>query len=106
MLLLQLIMKRLNNDYFWKTNSQKIHKKCCNHWLNCSFYCINIGHFNMKQLEQQQNFQGEVTSGFIMRLEKQTQENIRLGKQPINNKGENHEKENDKKDYKKIIKIS
>ncbi len=60
----------------------------------------------MKQLEQQQNFQGEVTSGFIMRLEKQTQENIRLGKQPINNKGENHEKENDKKDYKKIIKIS
>ena len=30
---------------------------------------------------KQQNFQGEVTSGFIMRLEKQTQENIRLGKQ-------------------------
>ena len=41
-----------------------------------------------KQLEQQQNFQGEVTSGFIVRLEKQTEENIRLGKQPINNKGE------------------
>jgi len=40
-----------------------------------------------KQLTQQ-NFQGEVTSGFIMRLEKQTQENIRLGRQPINNKGE------------------
>ena len=60
----------------------------------------------MKQLEHQQNFQGEVTSGFIMRLEKQTQENIRLARQPINNEGENHEKENDKKDYKKIIKIS
>ena len=44
-----------------------------------------------KQLTHQQNFQGEVTSGFIMRLEKQTQENIRLGKQPINNKGENHD---------------
>ena len=41
-----------------------------------------------KQLTQQQNFQGEVTSGFIVRLEKQTEENIRLGKQPINNKGE------------------
>ena len=58
-----------------------------------------------KQLTQR-NFQGEVTTGYVMRLEKQTQENIRLGKQPINNKGENHEKENDKKDYKKIIKIS
>ena len=43
-----------------------------------------------KQLEQQQNFQGEVTSGFIMRLEKQTQENIRLARQPINNEGENY----------------
>jgi len=41
-----------------------------------------------KQLEHQQNFQGEVTSGFIVRLEKQTEENIRLGKQQINNKGE------------------
>ena len=40
-----------------------------------------------KQLTQQ-NFQGEVTSGFIMRLEKQTQENRRVGRQPINNKGE------------------
>ena len=57
-----------------------------------------------KQLEQQQNFQGEVTSGFIMRLEKQTQENIRLGKQPINNKGGNHEKENDKKETTKCFK--
>jgi|TARA_B100000780_G_C21039167_1_gene416913 hypothetical protein len=41
-----------------------------------------------KQLTQQQNFQGEVTSGFIMRLEKQTQENRRIGKQQINNKRE------------------
>ena len=55
-----------------------------------------------KQLTQQQNFQGEVTSGFIMRLEKQTQENIRLGKQPINNKGENYEKENDRKTNRQI----
>ena len=41
-----------------------------------------------KQLTQQQNFQGEVTSGFIMRLEKQTEENRRVGKQQINNKRE------------------
>jgi len=54
-----------------------------------------------KQLTQQ-NFQGEVTSGFIMRLEKQTEENIRLGKQPINNKGENNEKENDRKTNRQI----
>ena len=45
-----------------------------------------------KQLEQQQNFQGEVTSGFIMRLEKQTQENRRIGKQQINNKREYEKK--------------
>ena len=55
-----------------------------------------------KQLTQQQNFQGEVTSGFIMRLEKQTQENIQLARQPINNKGENYEKENDKKTNRQI----
>ena len=55
-----------------------------------------------KQLEHQQNFQGEVTSGFIVRLEKQTEENIRLGKQPINNKGENNEKENDRKTNRQI----
>ena len=43
----------------------------------------------MKQsIQYKQNFQGEVTSGFIMRLEKQTQENIRIARQPINNKGE------------------
>ena len=43
----------------------------------------------MKQsIQYKQNFQGEVTSGFIMRLEKQTQENRRIGRQPINNKGE------------------
>ena len=59
-----------------------------------------------KQLEHQQNFQGEVTTGYVMHLIKLTLENVRLARQPINNKGENHEKENDKKDYKKIIKIS
>jgi hypothetical protein len=56
----------------------------------------------MKQLEQQQNFQGEVTSGFIMRLEKQTQENIRLARQPINNKGENHDNIRKTKDKRNI----
>ena len=40
-----------------------------------------------KQL-QQQNFQGEVLSGYIISLIKQTQENIRLGKQTTNNKQE------------------
>ena len=39
---------------------------------------------------KQQNFhEVEVTSGFIMKLIKQTQENIRLGKQTINEKGNN-----------------
>ena len=55
-----------------------------------------------KQLEQQQNFQGEVTSGFIMRLEKQTQENIRLARQPINNKGENYDNLRKTKDKRNI----
>ena len=40
-----------------------------------------------KQLEQQNFHEVEVTSGFIMKLIKQTQENIRLGKQTINEKG-------------------
>ncbi len=34
-----------------------------------------------KQLEHQQNFQGEVTTGYVMHLIKLTLENIRLGKQ-------------------------
>jgi len=55
-----------------------------------------------KQLTQQQNFQGEVTSGFIMRLEKQTEENIRVGKQPINNKGENNDNIRKTKDKRNI----
>ena len=39
---------------------------------------------------KQQNFhEVEVTSGFIMKLIKLTQENIRLGKQTINEKGNN-----------------
>jgi len=39
---------------------------------------------------KQQNFhEVEITSGYIVRLEKQTQENIRLGKQTINEKGNN-----------------
>jgi len=43
-----------------------------------------------KQLEQQQNFQGEVISGYVMHLIKLTLENIRLGKQTINNERENN----------------
>ena len=42
-----------------------------------------------------QNFQGEVYSGFIMKLIKITQENIKLGKQPI-------KKERDKNVYRQI----
>ena len=42
-----------------------------------------------KQLQQQNFHEVEVTSGFIMKLIKQTQENIRLGKQTINEKGNN-----------------
>ena len=42
-----------------------------------------------KQLEQQNFHEVEVTSGFIMKLIKQTQENIRLGKQTIKEKGNN-----------------
>ena len=34
-----------------------------------------------------QNFQGEVLSGFVMKLIKQTQENIRLGQQELKRKG-------------------
>ena len=57
-----------------------------------------------KQLEQQQNFQGEVTTGYVMHLIKLTLENVRLARQPINNKGGNHEKENDKKETTKCFK--
>ena len=42
-----------------------------------------------KQLQQQNFHEVEVTSGFIMKLIKQTQENIRLGKQTIKEKGNN-----------------
>ena len=34
-----------------------------------------------------QNFQGEVTSGFVMKLIEQTLENIRVGKQELKRKG-------------------
>ena len=43
----------------------------------------------IKQLEKQNFHEVEVTSGFIMKLIKQTQENIRLGKQTIKEKGNN-----------------
>ena len=42
-----------------------------------------------RQLEKQNFHEVEVTSGFIMKLIKQTQKNIRLGKQTINEKGNN-----------------
>ena len=43
----------------------------------------------IKQLEKQNFHEVEITSGFIMKLIKLTQENIRLGKQTINEKGNN-----------------
>ena len=43
----------------------------------------------IKQLEKQNFHEVEITSGYIVRLEKLTQENIRLGKQTINEKGNN-----------------
>jgi hypothetical protein len=42
-----------------------------------------------KQLEQQNFHEVEVISGYVIKLIKQTQENIRLGKQTINEKGNN-----------------
>ena len=45
----------------------------------------------IKQLEQQNFHEVEVTSGFIMKLIKLTQENIRLGKQTINNERESYD---------------
>ena len=42
-----------------------------------------------KQLEKQNFHEFEITSGYVVRLEKLTQENIRLGKQTINEKGNN-----------------
>nr|BAR16398.1 hypothetical protein [uncultured Mediterranean phage uvMED]BAR37557.1 hypothetical protein [uncultured Mediterranean phage uvMED] len=51
----------------------------------------------IKQLEKQNFHEVEVTSGFIMKLIKLTQENIRLGKQTINEKGNNETKTINKK---------
>ena len=42
-----------------------------------------------KQLEKQNFHEVEVISGHVMKLIKQTQENIRLGKQTIKEKGNN-----------------
>jgi hypothetical protein len=42
-----------------------------------------------KQLQQQNFHEVEVISGYVMKLIKQTQENIRLGKQTIKEKGNN-----------------
>ena len=43
-----------------------------------------------KQLQQQNFDEQDITSGFIMNLIKLTQQNIRLGKQTINNERENN----------------
>ena len=43
----------------------------------------------IKQLEKQNFHEVEVISGYVIKLIKQTQENIRLGKQTINEKGNN-----------------
>ena len=42
-----------------------------------------------RQLEKQNFHEVEVISGHVMKLIKQTQENIRLGKQTIKEKGNN-----------------
>ena len=42
-----------------------------------------------KQLQQQNFHEVELISGYVIKLIKQTQENIRLGKQTINEKGNN-----------------
>jgi len=56
-----------------------------------------------KQLQQQNFHEVEVTSGFIMKLIKLTQENIRLGKQTINEKGNNaYRQTHNKSDWYKI----
>ena len=43
----------------------------------------------IKQLEKQNFHEVEIISGYVMKLIKLTQENIRLGKQTINEKGNN-----------------
>ena len=56
-----------------------------------------------KQLEKQNFHEVEITSGYIVRLEKITQENIRLGKQTIKEKGNNaHRQTHNKSDWYKI----
>ena len=48
---------------------------------------------------KQQNFhEVEITSGYIVRLEKQTQENIRLAKQTTNNERENETRQRHSKE--------
>jgi hypothetical protein len=51
----------------------------------------NTSCFDRSKLQQKQNFdEQDITSGFIMNLIKLTQQNIRLGKQTINNERENN----------------
>ena len=47
----------------------------------------------LNTLDSKQNFQGEVISGFIMQLIKETLENIRLGKQTKQQQGNNYGKQ-------------
>ena len=44
-----------------------------------------------KQLTQQDFDEQDITSGFVMNLIKLTQQNIRLGKQTINNERESYD---------------
>jgi len=46
-----------------------------------------------KQLQKQNFDEQDITSGFIMNLIKLTQQNIRLGKQTINNERESYERD-------------
>ena len=45
----------------------------------------NTSCFDRSKLQKQNFDEQDITSGFIMNLIKLTQQNIRLGKQPINN---------------------
>ena len=52
----------------------------------------NTSCFDRSKLQQKQNFdEQDITSGFIMNLIKLTQQNIRLGKQTINNERESYD---------------
>ena len=58
-----------------------------------------------RQLEKQNFHEVEVISGYVMKLIKQTQENIRLGKQTTNNKQERENNGNKNNENRQQISI-